>query len=131
MKAHCANAQALAEYLQGHPRVARVHYPGLPDHPDHAVAKSQMKGGFGGMMAIELPSVAIARCVAESTRVFLLAESLGGVESLIAYPPLMSHAVMSEAQRLERGIPPTMLRLSVGIEDKDDLIEDFEQALKG
>ncbi len=131
MKAHCANAQALAEYLSKHPNVAKVHYPGLPDHPDHATAKSQMKGGFGGMMAIELPSVEAARRVAESTKVFLLAESLGGVESLVAYPPLMSHAVMTEAQRLERGIPPTMLRLSVGIEDTDDLLEDFDQALKG
>ncbi len=131
MKAHCANAQAIAEFLQGHPRVAKVHYPGLSDHPDHAVAKSQMHGGFGGMLAIELPSVEIARCVAESTKIFLLAESLGGVESLIAYPPLMSHATMTEAQRLERFIPPTMLRVSVGIEDVEDLIEDFDQALKG
>ena len=131
MKAHCANAQAVAEFLAGHPRVARVHYPGLPDHPDHATAKAQMTGGFGGMLAVELPSVEVARCVAQSTRVFLLAESLGGVESLIAYPPLMSHAVMSEAQRLERGIPPTMLRVSVGIEDPEDLIEDLDRALKG
>lgn len=131
MKAHCENAQAVAEFLSTHPRVKKVHYPGLKDHPDHAVAASQMKGGFGGMLAIELPSVEIARCVAESTKVFLLAESLGGVESLIAYPPLMSHAVMTEDQRLERGIPPTMLRVSVGIEDTQDLIEDFDQALKG
>ncbi len=131
MKAHCSNAQAVAEFLSGHSRVARVHYPGLPGHPDHKTAASQMTGGFGGMLAIELPSVEIARCVAESTKVFLLAESLGGVESLIAYPPLMSHATMTEAQRLERGIPPTMLRVSVGIEDTDDLIEDLDQALKG
>ena len=130
MKAHCANAQAVAEFLQGHPDVARVHYPGLPDHPDHATAKAQMRGGFGGMLAFELPTEARARRTAESTRVFLLAESLGGVESLLAYPPLMSHAVMSEAQRLERGIPPTMLRLSVGIEDPEDLIEDLDQALR-
>ncbi len=130
MKQHCHNAQVLAEFLANHPRVAKVHYPGLPDHPDHETAKRQMRG-FGGMLAIELPTVEIARCVAESTKVFLLAESLGGVESLVAYPPLMSHAVMSEAQRLERGIPPTMLRLSVGIEDEADLLEDFEQALRG
>lgn len=131
MKQHCANAQAVAEFLRGHPLVARVHYPGLPDHPDHAVAKAQMHGGFGGMLAIELPTVEIARCVAQSTRVFLLAESLGGVESLIAYPPLMSHATMTEAQRLDRHIPPTMLRLSVGIEDPEDLVEDLDRALKG
>ena len=130
IKAHCANAMAVAEFLQGHPEVARVHYPGLPDHPDHATAKGQMHGGFGGMLAVELPTEAKARRVAESTRVFLLAESLGGVESLLAYPPLMSHAVMSEAQRLERSIPPTMLRLSVGIEDPEDLIEDLERALR-
>ena len=130
IKAHCANAMAVAEFLQGHPEVARVHYPGLPDHPDHATAKAQMHGGFGGMLAVELPTEAKARRVAESTRVFLLAESLGGVESLLAYPPLMSHAVMSEAQRLERSIPPTMLRLSVGIEDSEDLIEDLERALR-
>lgn len=131
MQAHCRNAQAVAEFLSKHPKVAKVHYPGLPDHPDHATAKSQMTGGFGGMLAIELPSIEITRCVAQSTKVFLLAESLGGVESLIAYPPLMSHATMTEAQRLERDIPPTMLRLSVGIEDTQDLIDDLDRALKG
>ena len=130
IKAHCANALAVAEFLQGHPEVARVHYPGLPDHPDHATAKGQMHGGFGGMLAVELPTEAKARRVAEATRVFILAESLGGVASLIAYPPLMSHAVMSEAQRLERGIPPSMLRLSVGIEDPEDLVEDLDRALR-
>ena len=129
MKAHCANAQAVAEFLAGHPKVARVHYPGLPNHPDHATAKKQMSG-FGGMLALELHSTESARRVAEGTEVFLLAESLGGVESLVAYPPLMSHATMSEEQRLERGIPPTMLRLSVGVEDATDLIEDLAQALE-
>ncbi len=129
MKCHCSNAQAVAEFLAGHPRVARVHYPGLVEHPDHQVAKRQMRG-FGGMLAFELESVEVARKVAEGTKVFLLAESLGGVESLIAYPPLMSHATMTEAQRLERGIPPTMLRLSVGVEDEADLLEDLDQALK-
>lgn len=129
MKAHCANAQAVAEFLAGHPKVARVHYPGLPDHPDHEVAKKQMSG-FGGMLAFELHSVEAARKVAEGTEVFLLAESLGGVESLVAYPPLMSHATMSEEQRLERGIPPTMLRLSIGVEDAEDLIADLAQALE-
>jgi cystathionine beta-lyase/cystathionine gamma-synthase len=129
MKQHCANAQAVAEYLVEHPRVKRVHYPGLVDHPDHALAKRQMSG-FGGMLAFEVDgSVAQARKVAESTQLFLLAESLGGVESLIAYPPLMSHATMSEEQRVERGIPPELLRVSVGIEDPEDLIRDFEQAL--
>jgi cystathionine beta-lyase/cystathionine gamma-synthase len=129
MAAHCRNAHSLAEFLVHDPRVAKTHYPGLETHPDHAVAASQMCGGFGGMLAIELPTVEAARKVAESTQVFLLAESLGGVESLIAYPPMMSHATMTEEQRLERGIPPTMLRISVGIEDPADLIEDLDQAL--
>jgi cystathionine beta-lyase/cystathionine gamma-synthase len=130
MKAHCQNALAIAHFLSSHPKVARAHYPGLPDHPDHEIATKQMPKGYGGMLAFELKSVEAARKVAESTDIFLLAESLGGVESLMAYPPLMSHATMTEAQRMERGIPPTMLRLSVGIEDVDDLIEDLAQALE-
>jgi cystathionine beta-lyase/cystathionine gamma-synthase len=125
---HNQNAQAVAEFLATQPAVKRVHYPGLPEHPDHEVAKSQMRG-FGGMVSFELETEAAARAVAESTRIFLLAESLGGVESLVAYPPLMSHATMTEEQRLERGIPPTMLRLSVGVEDIEDLIEDLQNAL--
>lgn len=129
MTQHCKNGQAVAEYLSAHPKVAKVHYPGLLEHPDHQIARHQMSGGFGGMVSFELHSVAEARKVAESTQIFLLAESLGGVESLIAYPPLMSHATMSEEQRLERNIPPTMLRLSVGIEDSEDLIDDLRQAL--
>lgn len=130
MAAHCRNAQAVAEFLSSHPKVAKVHYPGLPTHPDHAVAKKQMRGGFGGMMAFEAKGGAeAARRIAESTRVFLLAESLGGVESLIGYPPLMSHATMTEEQRVSKGIPSSLLRLSVGIEDVDDLIEDLDAAL--
>lgn len=128
MKQHCANAQAVAEFLVAHPKVAKVHYPGLAEHPDHQTAARQMSG-FGGMLAFELETVADARRVAESTTVFLLAESLGGVESLVAYPPLMSHATMTEEQRLARAIPPTMLRLSVGIEDPEDLVEDLRQAI--
>ena len=130
MKAHCSNAQAVAEFLAAHPRVSRVHYPGLIDHPDHQVAKRQMSG-FGGMLAYEVDgTVAEARKACESTEVFLLAESLGGVESLIAYPPLMSHATMTEEQRVAKGIPPTLLRLSVGVEDVEDLIEDLDNSLK-
>lgn len=128
MERHCTNAQAVAEALAANPRVKAVHYPGLPDHADHAVAKKQMRG-FGGMVSVEFETVEEARWVAEHTQVFLLAESLGGVESLVAYPPLMSHATMSEEQRLERGIPPTMLRLSVGIEAIEDLVEDLNQAI--
>lgn len=130
MRQHCENAQAVAEFLESHPKVSRVHYPGLRSHPDHELAKLQMKG-FGAMLAVEVKgSESKARKVAESCRVFQLAESLGGVESLIGYPPLMSHATMTPEQRLAKGIPPNMLRLSVGIEDSQDLIEDLARALQ-
>ena len=129
MKQHCENALAVAEYLEGHPKVAKVHFPGLQSHPEHELAKRQMRG-FGGMVSFEIVGKGEDACTfAEGCKVFLLAESLGGVESLIGYPPLMSHATMTEEQRLERGIPPTLIRLSIGIEDVDDLIEDLEQAL--
>lgn len=127
---HCKNAQRVAEWLEGQPGVARVHYPGLKSHPDHDLARRLLKGGGGGMVAVEFVSVDVARSVAESLQLFLLAESLGGVESLVAYPPLMSHASMTEEQRQDRGIPPTMLRLSVGIEDAEDLVEDLACALR-
>jgi cystathionine beta-lyase/cystathionine gamma-synthase len=129
MARHCENALAVAKFLAGHPKVAKVHYPGLVDHPDHALARRQMRG-FGGMLAFEVKgSGADARTVCEATKLFLLAESLGGVESLIGYPPLMSHATMTEEQRVAKGIPPTLIRVSVGIEDAQDLIDDFDQAL--
>jgi cystathionine beta-lyase/cystathionine gamma-synthase len=129
MEKHCANAQKVAEFLEAHPKVAKVHYPGLPSHPDHATAKKQMKG-FGGMLAFEVKGdTQAARTVCESTEVFILAESLGGVESLIGYPPLMSHATMTEEQRVTKGIPPTLIRVSVGIEDAQDLIDDLDRAL--
>jgi cystathionine beta-lyase/cystathionine gamma-synthase len=130
MERHCKNAQTVAEYLAEHPKVSRVHYPGLVSHPDYQVARKQMKA-FGGMLAFEVAGgEKDARKVAESTEVFLLAESLGGVESLIGYPPLMSHATMSPEQRLANGIPPSLLRVSVGIEDHEDLLEDLDQALR-
>ncbi len=128
MDRHCKNAMAIAEYLESHPSVTKVHYPGLKSHPDYEIAKRQMSD-FGGMVSIEFATSEEARWVAEHVEIFLLAESLGGVESLIAYPPLMSHATMTEEQRVERGIPPTMLRLSIGIEDVRDLIEDLKQAI--
>ena len=129
MLRHCENALKLATFLADHPKVAKVHYPGLADHPDYQLARRQMRG-FGGMLAIEVDgTVKQARRVCESTKIFLLAESLGGVESLIGYPPLMSHATMTEAQRVAKGIPGTLLRVSVGIEDPQDLIEDLDQAL--
>ena len=130
MERHCANALAVAEFLEGHPNVERVHYPGLKSHKDHDLAARQMRG-FGGMMSFEVKGGAErARRVAESTETFILAESLGGVESLLGYPPLMSHGSMTEEQRVGKGIPPTMIRLSVGIEDVQDLIEDLDRALR-
>lgn len=129
MKQHCENALAVAQYLENHPKVDKVYYPGLKSHPDHELAKQQMRG-FGGMVSFEVKGDAeAAKIFCEGCEIFLLAESLGGVESLIGYPPLMSHATMTEEQRLAKGIPPTLIRLSIGIEDQDDLIEDIEQAL--
>jgi len=129
MEKHCSNALAIARFLDRHPAVSKVYYPGLEDHPDHELAKRQMRG-FGGMVSFEVAGPpANARTVAESVKTILLAESLGGVESLLAYPPLMSHAVLTEEQRQAKGITATGLRFSVGIEDVDDLIEDLEQAL--
>ena len=129
MERHCSNAQAVAEFLEAHPRVKKVYFPGLASSPDNALASRQMRG-FGGMVAFEVDGTPEnAKRFAEATRVFMLAESLGGVESIVGYPPLMSHATMTEEQRLEKGVPPTLLRLSVGIEDPEDLIEDLDQAL--
>ncbi len=129
MERHCANALGVARHLERHPAVHKVNYPGLESHPDHQLAVRQM-GACGGMVSFEVRgSAEDAKRVAESTKVFLLAESLGGVESLIGYPPAMSHAAMTEDQRHACGIPPNLIRLSVGIEDKDDLIEDLDRAL--
>lgn len=129
MKAHESNAFEVARWLEQHPKVARVYYPGLPSHPQHALAKSLMRG-FGGMVGVELKGgEAEARTVLQSTQIFVLAASLGGVESIISYPPLMSHAALSRAERVERGIEDSFLRLSVGLEDPEDLLQDMEQAL--
>ncbi|MDN4599414.1 cystathionine gamma-synthase [Leifsonia virtsii] len=127
LRQHSANAQAIAEALVGHAGVERVYYPGLPDHPGHELAARQMSG-FGGMLSVALAGGAeAARRFAESTRVFQLAESLGGVESLIGYPSEMTHASV-RGTALE--VPDNIVRLSVGIEDVDDLLEDVEQALR-
>ncbi|MGO4299014.1 cystathionine gamma-synthase [Leifsonia sp. RAF41] len=126
VRKHSSNAQAIAEALVGHAGVAAVHYPGLPDHPGHELAARQMSG-FGGMLSVALTGgAAAARRFAESTRVFQLAESLGGVESLIGYPSEMTHASV-RGTALE--VPDNIVRLSVGIEELDDLLEDVEQAL--
>jgi cystathionine gamma-synthase len=126
MEAHCRGARRVAEFLAGHDRVARVHYPGLPDHPQHEVAERQMRG-FGGMVSFEMETEEEARRVAEATRLFFLGESLGGVESLIEVPGPMTHASV-EGSPL--AVSPALVRLSVGIEHPDDLVEDLRRALE-
>ena len=125
MEAHCTGAERIAEFLSGHPKVARVHYPGLPDHPGHDVAAQQMRR-FGGMLSFETRSRDAAIAVAEHTKIFFLAESLGGVESLIEVPGPMTHASVAGSP-LE--VPESLVRVSVGIEHPDDLLADLEQAL--
>ncbi|MCH9828628.1 MAG: cystathionine gamma-synthase [Gammaproteobacteria bacterium] len=130
MQRHCENAQALAEWLKSHPRIAAVHYPGLPAHPQHALARRQMPRGFGGMISIELSGgLAESRRFLERCELFALAESLGGVESLIEHPAIMTHASVPAETRNALGISDTLCRLSVGIEDLDDLRADLEYAL--
>ncbi|WP_028079224.1 cystathionine gamma-synthase [Solimonas soli] len=130
MQRHCENALALAQWLETHPRVSRVHYPGLPSHAQHALAARQMHGGYGGMISLELKGgLDDARRFLERCRVFALAESLGGVESLIEHPAIMTHASVPPEARAALGISDTLCRLSVGIEDLDDLRADLAQAL--
>lgn len=130
MERHCANALELAGWLQAHPKIARAHYPGLSSHPQHALAQRQMPRGFGGMIAVELRADAEGtRRFLESTQLFALAESLGGVESLIGYPAVMSHAALPAAERARLGITDSVCRLSVGVEHVDDLRADLDAAL--
>jgi cystathionine beta-lyase/cystathionine gamma-synthase len=130
MDRHCANALSLASWLEQHPKIRLVRYPGLPSHPQHALAQRQMQG-FGGMITIYLDSdLAGARRFLENTKLFSLAESLGGVESLIEHPALMTHGSIPAEQRAALGIDNTLVRLSVGLEDLDDLREDLAVALK-
>ncbi len=128
MQAHDANGRAVAEFLQAHPRVAQVYYPGLAGHPQQALAKRQMSG-FGGMLAFDVGTFESARRVLESLRVFALAESLGGVESLACHPATMTHAGIPLEERRRLGITDGLVRLSVGIEDIHDLLADLDQAL--
>lgn len=128
MKRHCENAERVAEFLVGHSAAGNVLYPGLPTHPQHALARRQMKG-FGGMISFDAGSYERARTVAASTRVFQLAESLGGVESLISVPAEMTHASVPEEVREKIGLTNGLVRLSVGIENVDDLIADLRGAL--
>ncbi len=129
MERHCSNALALAQWLATQPQIARVHYPGLESHPQHALAKQQMHG-FGGMLSLDLKTdLAGARRFLEAVRIFSLAESLGGVESLIEHPAIMTHATIPLETRQRLGIGDALVRLSVGVEDLDDLREDLRQAL--
>lgn len=129
MERHCSNALALAQWLERQPQVKRVHYPGLPSHPQHELAKRQMDG-FGGMISIDLATdLAGAKRFLENVQIFALAESLGGVESLIEHPAIMTHATIPPATRAELGIGDGLVRLSVGVEDVEDLRADLAQAL--
>jgi cystathionine beta-lyase len=128
---HCENGIKVAEFLSNHPNVERVYYPGLPDHPHHDIAKKQMSG-FGGMVSFTFKTGKKADSISflEKLKVFTLAESLGGVESLANHPALMTHASIPEDKRLEVGITEDLVRLSVGVEDIADLLADIEQAFR-
>jgi cystathionine beta-lyase/cystathionine gamma-synthase len=128
MQAHNANGQRIAEWLDGHDKVKQVFYPGLPSHPQHELAKSQMRG-FTGMISVELGTMDRARAFVNNVQIFALAESLGGVESLIGHPALMTHASVPTERRMAMGLSDALVRLSCGVEDVDDLIADLEQAL--
>jgi len=129
MERHASNAQAVAEFLEAHPKIERVYFPGLKSHPQHALAQRQMHG-FGGMVtAVLAGGLAPARRFLERVEIFALAESLGGVESLIEHPAIMTHASVPPEVRAKIGIGDGLVRLSVGVEDVDDLIADLDQAL--
>jgi cystathionine beta-lyase/cystathionine gamma-synthase len=131
MQRHCENGEKIAHFLRNHSRVGKVYWPGFEDHPNSAIAKKQMRG-FGGMISFELKndSVEEAKRVLSSTKVFALAESLGGVESLINHPATMTHASIPREERIKNGLTDSLIRLSVGIEDADDLIDDLKQAIE-
>ena len=130
MKAHCENGKKIAEWLKSNPKVAKVYWPGFEDHPGYAVAKKQMRD-FGGMISFELKndSVEEANRVLSSTHLFSLAESVGGVEALINHPASMTHASIPREERIKNGLSDSLIRLSVGIEDAEDLIEDLNKAI--
>jgi cystathionine gamma-lyase/cystathionine beta-lyase/cystathionine gamma-lyase/homocysteine desulfhydrase len=128
MERHNANAQRVAEFLDAHPAVPLVHYPGLPAHPHHELAKRQMRG-FGGLVAFAMGSLERARTVLNSVRLMALAESLGGVETLISHPASMTHGSVPVEMRNAMGVTDDLVRVSVGIEDVDDLLDDLSQAL--
>lgn len=130
MERHCFNGRKIAEYLKTHPKVAKVYWPGFTDHPNHEIAKKQMRD-FGGMISFTLKDTSVENCfkLASSFKVFSLAESLGGVESLVNHPATMTHASIPKEERERVGVVDHLLRLSVGVEDIEDLLEDLKQAL--
>jgi len=130
MERHCYNGRKIAEFLKTHPRIEKIYWPGFEDHPNHLIAKKQMRD-FGGMISIVLKNASLDDTfkIASSFKVFSLAESLGGVESLINHPSTMTHASIPKAERERVGVVDNLLRLSVGIEDVEDLIEDLKHAL--
>lgn len=130
MKAHCENGRKVAEYLKKHPRIEKIYWPGFVDHPNHEVAKKQMRD-FGGMISIVLKDASVEDTfrIASAFKVFSLAESLGGVESLINHPATMTHGSIPKAVRESVGVVDNLIRISVGVEDIDDLLYDLEQAL--
>jgi cystathionine beta-lyase/cystathionine gamma-synthase len=130
MQRHCENGEKIAHFLRNHPKVGKVYWCGFEDHPNYAIARKQMRG-FGGMMSFTLKddSVDTAKKLLSSTRIFALAESLGGVESLINHPASMTHASIPREERIKNGLTDSLIRLSVGIEDVEDLVEDLNQAI--
>ncbi len=130
MERHCFNGEKIAHFLRNHPRIGKVYWCGFEDHPGYAVAKKQMRG-FGGMLSFTLmdENIDTAKKLLSSTKVFALAESLGGVESLINHPATMTHASIPREERIKNGLSDSLIRLSIGVEDIDDLIEDLEQAI--
>jgi cystathionine gamma-lyase/cystathionine beta-lyase/cystathionine gamma-lyase/homocysteine desulfhydrase len=128
MRQHDVNGRAVAEFLQKHPRVEKVIYPGLPEHPQHELAKRQMKG-FGAMITMETGSLENAKKMLKQVKLCVLGESLGGVETLISHPATMTHAAVGAEGRAKIGLTDGMVRISVGIEDVDDIVADLEQAL--
>ncbi|RFM30436.1 cystathionine gamma-synthase [Deminuibacter soli] len=130
MQRHCENGEVIANYLRNHPKVARVYWPGFTDHPNHEIAKKQMRA-FGGMISFTLKDDNLGKAieVLSKTQLFALAESLGGVESLIGHPASMTHASIPREERMANGLADSLIRLSVGIEDANDLIADLQQAI--
>jgi cystathionine beta-lyase len=130
MERHCINGRKIAEYLKNHPKVGKVYWPGFTDHPNHEIAKKQMRD-FGGMLSFTLKNDSIEKAsqLMVSVELFSLAESLGGVESLINHPASMTHASIPKEERVKNGLVDSLIRLSIGVEDAEDLIADLDQAL--